>query len=27
MTRTENITMTNGEFAHLGEGSVAYLRK
>src|SRR5206468_13031321 len=22
MTRTENITMTNGEFAHLGEGSV-----
>jgi len=28
MTRTdENITMTSGEFAHLGEGSVAYLRK
>ncbi len=27
MTRTETITMTNGEFAHLGEGSVAYLRK
>ena len=28
MTRTEErITMTNGEFAHLGEGSVAYLRK
>ena len=27
MNRTENITMTNGEFAHLGEGSVAYLRK
>ena len=28
MTRTEQtITMTSGEFAHLGEGSVAYLRK
>jgi len=28
MTRTdENLTMTSGEFAHLGEGSVAYLRK
>ena len=27
MTRTETVTMTNGEFAHLGEGSVAYLRK
>ena len=28
MTRTdETITMTSGEFAHLGEGSVAYLRK
>jgi len=28
MTRTdENITMTSGEFAHLGEGSVAYLLK
>ncbi|TIU93386.1 MAG: DUF1150 family protein, partial [Mesorhizobium sp.] len=28
MTRTdENLIMTSGEFAHLGEGSVAYLRK
>ncbi|OJU51042.1 MAG: hypothetical protein BGO03_01495 [Mesorhizobium sp. 61-13] len=32
MTRTaarsvEKVAMTNGEFAHLGEGSVAYLRK
>ena len=28
MTRTdERPTMTSGEFAHLGEGSVAYLRK
>jgi len=28
MTRTdETLTMTSGEFAHLGEGSVAYLRK
>lgn len=33
MTRTqenparENVTMTSGEFAHLGQGSVAYLRK
>lgn len=28
MTRTqENLAMTNGEFALLGEGSVAYLRK
>ncbi|KQZ97841.1 hypothetical protein ASD64_16725 [Mesorhizobium sp. Root157] len=32
MTRTaarsiEKMAMTNGEFAHLGEGSVAYLRK
>ncbi|TIP88900.1 MAG: DUF1150 family protein [Mesorhizobium sp.] len=28
MTRTdENFIMTSGEFAHLGEGSVAYLRK
>ena len=28
MTRTdENLTMTSGEFAHLGEGTVAYLRK
>ena len=28
MTRTdETITMTSSEFAHLGEGSVAYLRK
>ena len=28
MPRTlERQTMTNGEFAHLGEGSVAYLRK
>ncbi|TIP59543.1 MAG: DUF1150 domain-containing protein, partial [Mesorhizobium sp.] len=27
MTRTdENLIMTSGEFAHLGEGSVAYLR-
>ncbi|MBZ9809693.1 MULTISPECIES: DUF1150 family protein [unclassified Mesorhizobium] len=24
---TQNPTMTSGEFAHLGEGSVAYLRK
>ncbi|ANT53595.1 DUF1150 family protein [Mesorhizobium amorphae] len=28
MTRTaENLTMSSGEFAHLGEGTVAYLRK
>ncbi|TIO05264.1 MAG: DUF1150 family protein, partial [Mesorhizobium sp.] len=28
MTRIdETLTMTSGEFAHLGEGSVAYLRK
>ena len=27
MTRLETTPMTNGEFAHLGEGSVAYLRK
>ena len=28
MTRTEEKPiMTNGEFAHLGEGTVAYLRK
>ncbi|MBN9272010.1 MAG: DUF1150 family protein, partial [Mesorhizobium sp.] len=28
MTRTDQIpTMTSGELAHLGEGSVAYLRK
>ena len=28
MTMTdERLTMTSGEFAHLGEGSVAYLRK
>ncbi|HEY4192308.1 MAG TPA: DUF1150 family protein [Mesorhizobium sp.] len=26
-TTNENFPMTNGEFAHLGEGSVAYLRK
>lgn len=24
---TEKMAMTSGEFAHLGEGSVAYLRK
>ncbi|TJW05601.1 MAG: DUF1150 family protein [Mesorhizobium sp.] len=28
MTRTdENLALTSGEFAHLGEGTVAYLRK
>jgi hypothetical protein len=28
MTRTDEVnTMTSGELAHLGEGSVAYLRK
>ncbi|MFK0688954.1 DUF1150 family protein [Mesorhizobium sp. IMUNJ 23033] len=28
MTRTdENLAMSSGEFAHLGEGTVAYLRK
>jgi hypothetical protein len=27
MTRIDATPMTNGEFAHLGEGHVAYLRK
>jgi hypothetical protein len=26
-TANATVTMTNGEFAHLGQGSVAYLRK
>ncbi|MBL8580946.1 MAG: DUF1150 family protein [Rhizobiaceae bacterium] len=26
-TNEETVTMTQGEFAHLGEGQVAYLRK
>ena len=27
MTTNENVTLTEADFAHLGEGSVAYLRK